>query len=157
MTTSRRESLVRIARKFDALIVCDDVYDFLGWDLQDVKSIPSPFQRLVDIDRTLDGGPSDCFGNVVSNGTFSKLIGPGCRVGWAEGTAKFAYGLSQAYVLQCGPLKLQISSFMKGNIETLIELNPRLTKNILLGAKIFPAVHHASSCRLLSMSFSRVR
>ncbi|CAI7612501.1 unnamed protein product [Penicillium pancosmium] len=96
MTTSRRESLVRIARKFDALIVCDDVYDFLGWDLQDVKSIPSPFQRLVDIDRTLDGGPSDCFGNVVSNGTFSKLIGPGCRVGWAEGTAKFAYGLSQA-------------------------------------------------------------
>ncbi|KAJ5756056.1 hypothetical protein N7533_005599 [Penicillium manginii] len=96
MTTSRRESLVRIARKFDALIVCDDVYDFLNWDLQDVKHTPSSFQRLVDIDRTLDGGPSDYFGNVVSNGTFSKLIGPGCRVGWAEGTVKFAYGLSQA-------------------------------------------------------------
>lgn len=100
MTIPRRESLVRIARKFDALIVCDDVYDFISWNLQDVNSIPSPFQRLVDIDRTLDGGPSDCFGNVVSNGTFSKLIGPGCRVGWAEGTAKFAYGLSQAYVLR---------------------------------------------------------
>lgn len=99
MTGSRRESLVRVARKFDALVICDDVYDLLYWDSHESKSTAVPYQRLVDIDRTLDGGPSDCFGNVVSNGTFSKLIGPGCRVGWAEGTEKLAYGLSQAYVL----------------------------------------------------------
>lgn len=100
MTTSRREALIRVARKFDALIISDDVYDFLRWNSQDDVELgarPLP-HRLVDIDRTLDGGPSDCFGNVVSNGTFSKLIGPGCRVGWAEGTEKFAFGLSQAYV-----------------------------------------------------------
>lgn len=96
MPASRRESLVRVARKFDALIICDDVYDFLSWDLNGNSSSSISLPRLVDIDHTLDGGPLDCFGNVISNGTFSKLIGPGCRVGWAEGTEKFVYGLSQA-------------------------------------------------------------
>lgn len=97
MTCSRREALVRLARKFDALVICDDVYDFLAWsETADSKPIGPSLQRLVDIDRSLDGGPLDTFGNVVSNGSFSKLLGPGCRVGWAEGTEAFIYGLSQA-------------------------------------------------------------
>jgi DNA-binding transcriptional MocR family regulator len=96
----RRESLVRLARRFDALIIADDVYDFLQWPsdpdtpaLKETASTP----RIVDVDGYLDGGPIDEFGNAISNGSFSKLIGPGMRVGWAEGTTKFAYGLSQAY------------------------------------------------------------
>jgi DNA-binding transcriptional MocR family regulator len=97
MTRERREDLVRVARKYDALVVADDVYDFLSWGTASSTSSSLPV-RLVDIDRVLDGGPSDRFGNVVSNGSFSKLIGPGCRVGWAEGTEGFAQGLSQAWV-----------------------------------------------------------
>lgn len=98
----RREGLVRLARRFDALIITDDVYDFLQWpshpatpDINDKASIP----RIVDVDGYLDGGPIDEFGNSMSNGSFSKLIGPGMRVGWAEATARLAYGLSQTYVL----------------------------------------------------------
>lgn len=96
----RREGLVRLARRFDALIVADDVYDFLQWPadpntpyIRETASIP----RIVDVDGYLDGGPKSDFGNAMSNGSFSKLIGPGMRVGWAEGTKRFAYGLSQAY------------------------------------------------------------
>jgi DNA-binding transcriptional MocR family regulator len=96
----RREGLVRLARRFNALIIADDVYDFLQWpsdpnapNIKEAASIP----RIVDVDGYLDGGPIDEFGNAVSNGSFSKLIGPGMRVGWAEGTKAFAYGLSQAY------------------------------------------------------------
>lgn len=97
MSIRRREQLVRLARKYDALIVTDDVYDFLQWTSEPSTHYPTKAiaPRLVDIDRVLDGGPKDDYGNVVSNGSFSKLIGAGCRVGWAEGTPKFAYGLSQ--------------------------------------------------------------
>ncbi|CAK3876341.1 Aminotransferase [Lecanosticta acicola] len=82
-----REELVEMARKFDMLLISDDVYDFLGWSV-DERSKSSPFPappRLVDIDRSLP----ECtkYGNVVSNGSFAKVIGPGIRVGWVEGTA----------------------------------------------------------------------
>ena len=110
MTRERRADLVRLAREFDALIVSDDVYDFLQWPadpslaaslaktkLEDMKTAHLP--RLVDVDRDLDYGAerihADGFGNACSNGSFSKLIGPGVRVGWVEGTEKFTYGVSQ--------------------------------------------------------------
>lgn len=99
---SDREQLVRLAREFDALIITDDVYDFLQWSPDPHKTLSQPGRaaqpRLVDVDRYLDGGPRDEWGNTVSNGSFSKLIGPGMRTGWAEGTEKMAYGISQAYV-----------------------------------------------------------
>lgn len=99
MPMRRREQLVRLARRFDALVVSDDVYDFLQWS-NTTNPLPHPdrryIPRLIDIDRYLDGGPKDEWGNVVSNGSFSKLIGPGTRTGWAESTEKFSYGLSQA-------------------------------------------------------------
>ncbi|OJI98903.1 hypothetical protein ASPVEDRAFT_95334, partial [Aspergillus versicolor CBS 583.65] len=102
MSLSKRKDLIRLARKYDALIIADDVYDFVHWrtdtpsDDPGTRSFSDILPRLVDIERTLDGGPVDRFGNCVSNGSFSKLVGPGCRVGWAEGTPDFAFGLSQA-------------------------------------------------------------
>lgn len=103
MSLLRRQELTSLAREYDACIICDDVYDQLQWpankdaDQSSIKHAQMP--RLVDVDRIMAGGSgregADGFGNVVSNGTFSKIAGPGCRTGWAEGTTKFAYGLSQ--------------------------------------------------------------
>jgi len=101
MSLGRREELVRLARQYDALVVTDDVYDMLQWPSSpeerprrmDKASLP----RIVDIDDYLDGGPIDEFGNVVSNGSFSKIVAPGCRTGWAEGAERLAYGISQTY------------------------------------------------------------
>lgn len=103
MSLARRQDLVRIAREYDALIITDDVYDQLQWPASasspDVSLDTAALPRIVDVDRQLHGGAeragSDGFGNAVSNGSFSKIVGPGCRTGWAEGTEKFAYGLSQ--------------------------------------------------------------
>ncbi len=115
MSLRRREQLVRLARKYSALIITDDVYDQLQWPVN--ESSPSPIQhailpRIVDIDRDMDVGPEegaeDGFGNAVSNGSFSKIAGPGCRTGWAEGTAKFAWGLSQWLVLSHHFVSLQL-------------------------------------------------
>lgn len=103
MSLRRRKELVRAAREFDALVVTDDVYDFLQWP-SELKSEFMSLQkavlpRIVDVDRYLDGGAeregADGFGNAVSNGSFSKICGPGLRTGWIEGTAKLSYGVSQ--------------------------------------------------------------
>ena len=103
MSFRRRQELVQVAREFDACIITDDVYDMLQWPADINAAQPvlehACLPRLVDIDRTLDGGAeregSDGFGNAVSNGSFSKIAGPGCRTGWLEGTEKFAWGTSQ--------------------------------------------------------------
>ena len=105
MTLRRREELVRIAREYDALIITDDVYDFLQWPSSQAaqkqgldKAI---LPRIVDIDRALEGGAerhgADGYGNAVSNGSFSKICGPGVRTGWVEAAEKLAYGVSQTY------------------------------------------------------------
>ena len=103
MTLSRRQHLVRVAREYDALIVTDDVYDQLQWpssaNFKQSRFTKAFFPRVSDVDRFLEGGTdrsgSDGFGNSVSNGSFSKIAGPGVRTGWAEGTEKLAFALSQ--------------------------------------------------------------
>lgn len=103
MSLQRRQELVQVAREYDACIIADDVYDMLQWPT-DKTTVQSSIEhatlpRLVDIDRVLDGGAeregSDGFGNAVSNGSFSKIVAPGCRTGWLEGTRKFVWGNSQ--------------------------------------------------------------
>lgn len=100
MSNSHREKLVKLARDFDALLVCDDVYDFLRWptDLSiplstDLGPLPP---RLADIDRSLGG--TSTYGNAVSNGSFSKIVAPGTRVGWSEGTDAFIRNLGRRCV-----------------------------------------------------------
>lgn len=103
MSLRRREQLVRLAREFDALVVCDDVYDFLQWATNTTSTIggidKALLPRVIDIDRFLEGGVerpgSDGFGNVASNGSFSKIAAPGLRTGWVEASEKFAFGVSQ--------------------------------------------------------------
>ncbi|KAF7845968.1 hypothetical protein BT93_L5776 [Corymbia citriodora subsp. variegata] len=119
MSIEHRKELVRIARKFDALILTDDVYDQLQWpaspqDPSENTLVKASYPRIVDIDIELDGGAerpgSDGFGNAMSNGSFSKICGPGVRVGWAEGTAKFAYGVSQTGSSCSGGAPSQLTS-----------------------------------------------
>ncbi|RMY49692.1 hypothetical protein D0863_15076 [Hortaea werneckii] len=111
MSLRRRRELVRLAREYDALVVADDVYDFLQWPAKKPGGHSAPsggeeeavktahLPRLVDVDREIDGGTgrpgADGFGNACSNGSFSKIGGPGLRCGWVEGSERFAYGVSQ--------------------------------------------------------------
>ena len=123
MSLRRREQLVRLARQYDCLVITDDVYDMLQWNsspkapsvVMDKAFLP----RIVDVDRTLDGGPIDNFGNAVSNGSFSKIVGPGCRTGWAEGTEHLAYGISQVGSSRSGGAPSQLAaSFINDMLTT---------------------------------------
>ncbi|PVH96705.1 PLP-dependent transferase [Periconia macrospinosa] len=118
MTLKRREELVRLAREHNALIIADDVYDFLQWPAsltaESLSLDKAILPRLVDIDRYLDGGTeregADGFGNAASNGSFSKIAAPGIRTGWCEGTAKFAYGVSQTGSTRSGGAPSQLAA-----------------------------------------------
>ncbi|KAF1995637.1 PLP-dependent transferase [Amniculicola lignicola CBS 123094] len=127
MSLRRREELVRVAREYDALIITDDVYDFLQWPSNpkatNLSSDKAILPRVVDVDRFLDGGAeregADGFGNAVSNGSFSKICGPGLRTGWAEGTEKLAYGVSQTGSSRSGGAPSQLTAtFVAETLET---------------------------------------
>ncbi|KAK2593490.1 Valine--pyruvate aminotransferase [Conoideocrella luteorostrata] len=99
MSVQRREGLVRLARKYDALVVCDDVYDLLQWSLNsetqqaDQRAMRLP--RLCDIELAMGFADVDerHFGYTISNGSFSKIAGPGVRTGWVEASPNFVVGL----------------------------------------------------------------
>uniref|UniRef100_A0A8H7TMR1 Aminotransferase class I/classII large domain-containing protein n=1 Tax=Bionectria ochroleuca TaxID=29856 RepID=A0A8H7TMR1_BIOOC len=116
MSLKRREGLVRLARKYDALIIADDVYDFLQW------RIPSEPGAL--------GIPEGGFGNVVSNGSFSKIAGPGVRTGWAEGTRAFAFGLAQTASSKSGGAPSQLCAAMLSDLVHSGELQTHIDQVI---------------------------
>lgn len=64
-----------MSRENDFLITCDDVYNMLSY------STDSPPKRLFAYDTREDVNYK---GNVISNGSFSKILSPGVRVGWME-------------------------------------------------------------------------
>lgn len=67
--------IVQLARNYDFLVVCDDVYNILNYGETPTHS------RLLSYDDRNDGNFA---GHVISNGSFSKILGPGVRLGWLE-------------------------------------------------------------------------
>ncbi|KAG9242293.1 pyridoxal phosphate-dependent transferase [Calycina marina] len=156
MSLSTRTALVRLARKYDALLVTDDVYDFLQFPLapssSSVLDLPSPAAlqlapqpRLYDIDLTLEPRPgSKDFGNTISNGSFSKLAGPGLRTGWAAATPPFIHGLSQAGSTRSGGSASQLTatyldilitnSSLQSYIETVLKPSYQRRHALLMSA-----------------------
>lgn len=114
MSMRRRKQLIRCARRFDALIIADDVYDLLPWTPLAPEETLIP--RLVDVDHTLDGGVASPFGNVVSNSSFSKILGPGLRTGWTESTDTFAVGLSECGSTRSGGSASQFAASVVAQI-----------------------------------------
>ncbi|KAL2206705.1 PLP-dependent transferase [Sarocladium strictum] len=125
----RRESLVKLARRHNALVISDDVYDFLQWPIgnststqgsastDSFSSLPR-LPRLSDVDRSL-GHPSTGdarFGYAISNGSFSKVAGPGVRTGWVEATPAFAHGLAQTGATRSGGAPSQFCAAMMSDM-----------------------------------------
>lgn len=76
-TEAVNRELIKISREEDILIACDDVYNLLHYTTPNGE----PPKRLFAYDNPND---SDYKGNVISNGSFSKILSPGIRLGWIE-------------------------------------------------------------------------
>ncbi|XP_074655343.1 uncharacterized protein LOC141908941 [Tubulanus polymorphus] len=73
----RCRELVKLARKQNSLLLGDDIYNLLYFD----GSSRAP-KRLIEFDSS--PGVEYSEGNVVSCGSFSKLLAPSVRCGWIE-------------------------------------------------------------------------
>ena len=64
----RRERLVQLAKEHDFIIVADEVYHLLSY----ARKPPTSFAAHIGIE------------NVISLGSFSKILAPGLRLGWLQ-------------------------------------------------------------------------
>ncbi|KAK5726025.1 Valine--pyruvate aminotransferase [Elasticomyces elasticus] len=165
MSLEHRTELVKIAREYDMLLVADDVYDFLQWPADistdgplDAEMQVAHLPRLVDLDRDLEGGAerkdADGFGNACANGSFSKIVGPGVRVGWVEGTEKFAYAVSQAGTTASGGAPSQLTSTYLTTLLASGNLTTHINTTLRPGyAARYRALHSAMTQHLLPLGF----
>ena len=126
LSLARREALVHLARKHDALIISDDVYDLLQWPTSAPPSsspevpvppcpLPPILPTLSQLDALLpyqDHHPSGTptFSHAISNGSFSKLVGPGMRTGWIHASPAFAAGFAHTGTNRSGGAASQFAA-----------------------------------------------
>src|SRR5258706_2449106 len=68
LTETRRARLIELAQQFEFLILADEVYQLLNYD----DHSPNPFAAYTDIE------------NIISLGSFSKILATGFRLGWSQ-------------------------------------------------------------------------
>lgn len=83
----RARRLLELAETYDFLVIADEPYVLLHYGDQRPGSL-----TRYDDDR----------GRVLSLGSFSKLLGPGLRLGWAHGAPRLIERLSQHGALRSG-------------------------------------------------------
>lgn len=87
LSASRRAELLRLAKKWDVVILEDNPYGELRFQ-------GTPLEHVLRMDE--DGGTGhDKRGNVVHLGTFSKVLAPGLRVGWVIGPEEWIESMSR--------------------------------------------------------------
>lgn len=113
-----RHKLIDLARRFDMLIITDDVYDMLNYSnyITDSSPLPTPTKRIVHLDRETCSKPNS-FGNTISNATFSKIIAPGLRFGYHESiNEKLSLQLSNGGANVSGGTPSQLNSMIVGTM-----------------------------------------
>jgi DNA-binding transcriptional MocR family regulator len=68
LTEVRRARLIDLSQQFDFLIIADEVYQLLSY----TDDPPKPFAAHTDVE------------NIISLGSFSKILAPGLRLGWIQ-------------------------------------------------------------------------
>ncbi len=87
LTQNRREALVEMARQRNVLIVADEVYHLLSYETDPLPPAMSAW---------VESGP------VISLGTFSKILAPGLRLGWAHAAPDRVKEMAEAGLVASG-------------------------------------------------------
>ena len=86
MSAARRTRLVELSREYDFLVVADEVYQLLWYD----QAPPAALGTMAEE------------GNVLSLGSFSKILAPGLRLGWIQTSPKLMARLLDSGAVNSG-------------------------------------------------------
>ncbi|MEX2354133.1 MAG: PLP-dependent aminotransferase family protein, partial [Gammaproteobacteria bacterium] len=86
LSRERRSLLIALCKRMDCLIVADEVYQQLYYDVRP----PLPLACL------------DAEAPVLSIGSFSKILAPGLRLGWLQGGRKLLQQIEKSALLASG-------------------------------------------------------
>jgi 2-aminoadipate transaminase len=88
LTDARRARLMELSQQFDFLILADEVYQLLSY----TDDSPKPFAAHTDADSE----------NIISLGSFSKILAPGLRLGWIQASLQRIKRLVTSGLLDSG-------------------------------------------------------
>ena len=103
LSTERRQKLVALSQQHDFYIVADEVYQLLNYTVEP----PSSFAAYLDSDQ------------VLSIGSFSKILAPGLRLGWIQTSPTLMARVLQKGLLASGG---GFNHFTSGIVRSVIEL-----------------------------------
>jgi len=110
LSPERRGQLIALAQQYSFLIVADEVYQFLGYS----KTPPPSFGTHIESEQ------------VISLGSFSKILAPGLRLGWLHAHPSIIHkAVSSGLLDSAGGLNPFTSAIARSLIE-----NGDLDKNI---------------------------
>lgn len=102
LTQERREQLLALSQEHGFLIVADEVYHLLSYG----EVPPKPFAAYA------------ASGNVISLGSFSKILAPGLRLGWIQAGPKIIERFVSSGLLDSGG---GMNPFTSAIIRTVLE------------------------------------
>ncbi len=121
LTIERRKKIVELSHKYNVPLVEDDPYGKLIFEGEMLPSIAA-------FDCAYRTGSDDFNGNVIHTSTFSKILAPGLRIGWAIGPTEVIKKMTQAKQgadLQCSTFdqyvayELVAGDWLPDHIETI--------------------------------------
>ncbi|MCK6539026.1 MAG: PLP-dependent aminotransferase family protein [Anaerolineales bacterium] len=138
LTETRRARLIELSRQFDFLVLADEVYQLLNYSGEPPKSF----------------GAYSYIENIISLGSFSKILAPGLRLGWIQTHANIIKRLVTSGLLDSGgglnPFTSAIirevieSGDLERNVDELIETyRPRVALIDSLLREHLPAVTYS--------------
>jgi DNA-binding transcriptional MocR family regulator len=110
LSAGRREQLAELSRRYDFLLVADEVYHPLAY----TAAPPPPLARFCTSAR------------VISLGSFSKILAPGLRLGWLQAEPATIGRIAQCGLLDSGG---GVNPFTSGVVRSAMELG-LLNKNL---------------------------
>jgi 2-aminoadipate transaminase len=110
LTIERRKKIIKLAKKYDFLIVEDNPYGYISFE----GPMPTPIKGLDDEKR------------VIYTSTFSKIVSPGMRIGWLCGYREFIMKMAEAKgstIISNSLISQYVAAklFEGGNVDTQIE------------------------------------